>query len=1526
MVPVGLLVGLGAGFLALVSFGCDILSEDEKRKQADMRADYDCYKQRKEKEYRAIQHHYRTAQDSMREGYEAAIEEYNRQLIEERKAQNSGIFERTLAIWDGQHEDKAALLKDCEKAISLCEKSARELEQTYTRFKSLQATAVSLQEVQYKLEAYQDYLERYKQAFVSTYNNSGEILPPFSMTLPQDYPYTGKLLYLNHNDLDRGYCYHYSDQAGGICLRLDKSDIQAYQTACGRTDGKLPFMVKRVSNGRWYLSFTKGQIRNSIGGTAGLDMEVLKILSNKIYLQFQNQEFPQIWIDKRDLKDYRRRTPIGSTLHVYVKEYDFALNGRIRVSEKIGESFTIAQFMNIAMVFSGEEKNTLYQSLADKKLLQESDEWRIGPLYDGENVLTGVIMQIRNSFAYRASFAGVSGRQVQAQQKQSSTEELANLAGQQLVLRYEGLLDKKDYLTFDKEYVATNITVDCYNLDTIQEAPDNYWALYQECSRFYLYLASEFASQSRILANSPMNLYLAQWTEVMRRLIEAKEYGKKFTVQIAGYHESQLSKSKKWFTLLEVEPRSGLEAFCAPSKKTGPKKFFISLHEPGKEKIASKAIFDEDGKLILKIQTRIGEEILLNSAFQLDMYVHEIPYPERQQFAALSAFREGRVVSEAVKEAVIDTANLQYMDNGYRINKLSNNRIQENQAQLDAVIRAFSAEHFFMIQGPPGTGKTTVIQELILQQLKRNHNSRILVVSQANVAVDNVLRGVVKSSFVDLNQIVRCGSEERIAEDLASLSFEGKWENYTKTLKEDDLDDPLSLTLRRKWLEIVETHENADIVGECLLKCFQVIGATCVGLVSRKYGLAGTEFDLVIIDEAGKALVGELLIPINQAKKVIIIGDHKQLPPVIDKALYSNNGQGAVDYSDVVDQDEQVDFLNKSFFQRLYENCPDELKCMLNIQFRMPPVIADLVNMFYDGKLLTGENCSEKQPIFLNNHLIFVDMKDVKDYKENDASGRSPRNPKEVEALYEIIKKLRVYYQGRIVVITPYKGQKYEILKFIREKKLAEIRVDTIDAFQGDEENIVIYCTTRATTPTKYFSDNARLNVAFSRAKNTLIMLASSKYFKSYKDGHILRDVSAYLERHASVIPYGDWIADDFDLQFNPSWQRTPEDSGQQLEKPLFSIDHTAESFFKTIQEKKDKEEEADKTATCAACGRSLSEGEDTLCYHCISGAEPVTCKCCGSSFSFSYWDKYVAKKKPPVLCSKCEEVPCEHCGAPVLIRKSVKNDIKSKGGYVVCKNCRSVRCRGCGTWFTMSKSEFTMRQKQHRANLCENCVELKCISCKKTFYVPQSDIYLYANYDGILCDDCERVVCSKCGQTFFRKKSPQTACVSEPVCDDCNQKIRVGACEGCGRDVYKRKWEIELTTSSNRVICDRCEEVACSACGNWFVMPKYKKRALQENGKSPLCPECLEHIQVCCDGCGDLLDMMRAQYNMLRKSGKRIFCAKCREPEFVGICKDCFEELYMPHWKVLEYKAKGFNMPVRCQKCKEKRKAEHGW
>ena len=126
-------------------------------------------------------------------------------------------------------------------------------------------------------------------------------------------------------------------------------------------------------------------------------------------------------------------------------------------------------------------------------------------------------------------------------------------------------------------------------------------------------------------------------------------------------------------------------------------------------------------------------------------------------------------------------------------------------------------------------------------------------------------------------QMVRCGNEERIAEDVQTISYEGKKIEYINHLEQlSDNQNKLS----RKWLNIVSETKNTEVVSECLLKNYDIIGATCVGLESNRYGLNNINFDLVIIDEAGKALPGELLIPINKAKRLIIIGDHKQLPQI----------------------------------------------------------------------------------------------------------------------------------------------------------------------------------------------------------------------------------------------------------------------------------------------------------------------------------------------------------------------------------------------------------------------------------------------------------------------------------------------------------------------------------------------------------------------------------------------------------------------------------------------------------------------
>ena len=764
------------------------------------------------------------------------------------------------------------------------------------------------------------------------------------------------------------------------------------------------------------------------------------------------------------------------------------------------------------------------------------------------------------------------------------------------------------------------------------------------------------------------------------------------------------------------------------------------------------------------------------------------------------------------------------------IKELFNKHIQSNKAQLDAVTRAFAEKHFFLIQGPPGTGKTTVIKELILQQLRLDPAAKILVVSQANVAVDNVLRGITELNIFanqsDRFQIVRCGTPDRIAQDMEEYSFEKRFEVYEDMLHTCPTSDKKVKSLREKWLQIIDDKNSADIVGGCLLSCFRIIGATCVGLENRHYGLSNVEFDLVIIDEAGKALAGELLIPINRAQKVVIIGDHKQLPPVIDPALYKD---GAVEYDDVVEDKDLPDFLNRSFFQRLYEDCPDYSKCMLNIQFRMPPVIADLVNIFYDGTLETGENCRHKKPMFLGNHLIFVDMKDIPEYKEEtleNGKKTGPFNKKEAEAAASVIEKIRVYYTGRIVVITPYKMQKSVLKREFEKRQFEDVWVNTIDAFQGDEENIVIFCTTRAVRHTKYFSDNARLNVAFSRAKNTLIFLGSSTYLKRRDKGDILRRIGDYLESKAAVIPYEKWLSSDFDIGFDPSYEEAGLISNDTKNALPISSD-----FFDMINSEFVKEH-------CEVCGTELSEVEHILCMQCFSKCcEPYKCSCCGKKINFSYYEKYVLRALPPDLCSDCDYVTCSSCSQTFAIRNVRRNKLMEEGKSPICDSCRekmnavdNVLCPICSQPFTI-KTEFHKTLKAGgKKPICDSCREkmnavdnVICPICSQPFTI-KTEFHktLKAGGKKPICDSCREkmnavdyVTCSNCSKTFAIKTEFHKILKADgknPICDSCKEKMNetvfVGECRVCGKPIKMKRFVLERKNSK---FIEQCMHTECS-------------------------------------------------------------------------------------------------------------------
>lgn len=541
---------------------------------------------------------------------------------------------------------------------------------TYLRFKSIKTTIVSLEEASYKLEAYLEYLDRYKERFNDEFDSSGDILEPFSMTLPKGYPYEGQLLYLDPLKFANG---GYEFEERGL-VRIDKSDEYLLGSNTNLTD--CPFMVTKASNGNYYLSHVKGMLKQSIGGTIGLDMQIREIRNHYLVLSFMQYEYMRIILDKKNLLNQRRKTPKGSNLHVFVTEYDYALKKTIKVSEKVGDGLSITRFDSIPMLLSEKDRQEFYAYLKENDLLDFEDEWRIAPIWnDNKDFLTGIIMQVANEYAFKAVF-----------------EELSD---NKLVLKYRGLLDKKDFVSFDDIFVTTNVTVENYTSEQIEENPEEYEELFVECQKLQLYLVSEFIIQNKMMVNSPMNVYLTQWTEVTNRLIQLMSEGRHISLSVCEFENIRVF--GEIYTYFYIDNNEELRNYLSKEEREGRFKYYIQFVEY--ERIFCKIEATEE-RIIIKIRKKVNSQDLLERDFYLELYSLTNPYAEKQQVTALDSFREGKVVNSDIKNAIINISSEKYQDNGMRIAEFFNSQIMKNDAQMDAVIRAFAEKKFFMIQGP----------------------------------------------------------------------------------------------------------------------------------------------------------------------------------------------------------------------------------------------------------------------------------------------------------------------------------------------------------------------------------------------------------------------------------------------------------------------------------------------------------------------------------------------------------------------------------------------------------------------------------------------------------------------------------------------------------------------------------------------------------------------------------------------------------------------------------------------------------
>lgn len=565
--------------------------------------------------------------------------------------------------------------------------------------------------------------------------------------------------------------------------------------------------------------------------------------------------------------------------------------------------------------------------------------------------------------------------------------------------------------------------------------------------------------------------------------------------------------------------------------------------------------------------------------------------------------------------------------------------LKNDESQKEAVLEAIHKKPVFLIQGPPGTGKTTVIVELVQQLINKNSNCKILITSQSNLAVDNVLERLPEEIL-----FMRLASERVVENDNVNQSikhhlFENKlkhWiensKNYSKEYIETkfgsisknkvlidfysaynrmpkgnekklfddftnrlrfsptyiqklfgsvkskkDIDKVFNKELGDQYLKLIKIQNdwfafinNSKSEGKSLLNngsteidlstayamSMNVFGATCIHIASAKYSNFDLKFDYVIMDEASKATPAETLVPINMAKNIILIGDHKQLPPVITREdAIKDKIKGELD-------DNGLDF-EKTFGESLFESLITAFEVnpslqtyikMLDIQYRMPRQLGHIIsNHFYNGNLKnpdtnldTLKNYDEVKFHGLNLKKPLVEINDQftnskikvpssvlfitssKQSNPNDNGNKYERkNQCNADIIKETLKELNTLYSKNqekdtpfnIGIIAGYRGQVNLLkdkIKFsdysnfnISDKGKAKslIDINTVDKFQGAERDIIIYDIVRSDKGESiigFLQDYRRINVAFSRAKRLLIIVGDSEYIlkraKLYKD------------------------------------------------------------------------------------------------------------------------------------------------------------------------------------------------------------------------------------------------------------------------------------------------------------------------------------------------------------------------------------------------------------------------------------------
>ena len=544
--------------------------------------------------------------------------------------------------------------------------------------------------------------------------------------------------------------------------------------------------------------------------------------------------------------------------------------------------------------------------------------------------------------------------------------------------------------------------------------------------------------------------------------------------------------------------------------------------------------------------------------------------------------------------------------------------------QQKAILNAIHREPLTVIQGPPGTGKTTVITEIVFQILNKNPDAKILITSQTNDAVDNVLDNLLEKKI----PIVRLSGIRKPKVSLQKHTLERKiegwkeevrkktkanWKSYKEQFKKElekeniillpifeilssnkqwkvkkqqiekilerfntfkDLEQSLASEkefitsinskvkvnfedyfikqqIFKDWLSSISSLDENSNINQKLIDSIRVIGATTNHIASNKYQKYNFEFDYVIMDESGKATTAEALIPIVLAEKLVLVGDHRQLRPMLTANREVEKWLREKFKTEIDDYDGWDDYFNRaSLFEQIITKIDEDFtsqleECRRSSKDQVLLTSKCFYEPFGDEPIKPVKRNSDKEhslDLKIDSSIIFLN---IDNSFKSDRVNSSSRNKLSAELIPELLNGLDKFDRVKnysIGVITGYSAQVREIRNVVRKKidyrkfkniKSSNVVISVVDKFQGLEKDIIIFDLVKSNDGLGFLSNANRINVALSRQKKLLIIVGNLDSILNAKSHNYSENTNQKpaLQKYLSELKK-DWIVKNVEQIF----------------------------------------------------------------------------------------------------------------------------------------------------------------------------------------------------------------------------------------------------------------------------------------------------------------------------------------------------------------------------------------------------------